>query len=56
VDLTGIQLRATDLDWTHGTGSEVLTGQAKHLLLVLCGRTLPAGLLTGQPATRFIRA
>lgn len=56
VDLTGIQLRAIDLDWTHGTGSEILTGQAQYLLLVLCGRTLPAGLVTGPPATRFIRA
>ncbi len=55
VDLTGIQLRATDLDWTYGTG-EPLTGKAQHLLLILCGRTLPAGHLTGPPATRFVRA
>ncbi|MGW1344659.1 maleylpyruvate isomerase family mycothiol-dependent enzyme [Kribbella sp. NPDC002412] len=52
VDLTGIQLRATDLDWTHGTG-EVLSGQAQDLLLVLCGRTLPSHHLTGRPAARF---
>ncbi|TCO18629.1 uncharacterized protein (TIGR03083 family) [Kribbella steppae] len=54
VDLTGIQLRATDLDWTHGTG-EVLSGKAQDLLLVLCGRILPAGHLTGDPATRFTK-
>jgi uncharacterized protein (TIGR03083 family) len=54
VDLTGIQLRATDLDWTYGTG-EPLTGKAQDLLLVLCGRTLPAGHLTGRPADRFTR-
>jgi uncharacterized protein (TIGR03083 family) len=54
VDLTGIQLRATDLDWTYGTG-DVLTGKAQDLLLVLCGRTLPPGHLTGSPATRFTR-
>lgn len=53
VDLTNIQLRATDLDWTHGTGSEVLTGLAQDLLLVLCGRTLPTGHLTGPLAPRF---
>jgi uncharacterized protein (TIGR03083 family) len=54
VDLTGIQLRATDLDWTHGTG-EVLSGKAQDLLLVLCGRTLPTNHLTGTPAGRFTK-
>jgi uncharacterized protein (TIGR03083 family) len=43
VDLTGIQLRATDLDWTYGTGDQVMTGTAQDLLLVLCNRTLPPG-------------
>ena len=52
VDLTNIQLRATDLDWTHGTG-DPLTGTAQDLLLVLCGRTLPADHLTGVPSQRF---
>ncbi|WP_433160561.1 maleylpyruvate isomerase family mycothiol-dependent enzyme [Kribbella sp. CA-247076] len=54
VDLTGIQLRATDLDWSHGTG-EVLSGKAQDLLLVLCGRTLPVDHLTGKSADRFTR-
>jgi uncharacterized protein (TIGR03083 family) len=53
VDLSGIQLRATDLDWSHGTGDEILTGPAQDLLLVLCGRTLPPGHLTGPAAPRF---
>ena len=52
VDLTGIRLEATDLDWTYGTGSP-LTGTAQDLLLVLCGRTLPPGHLTGATADRF---
>ena len=52
VDLTGIQLQATDLDWTHGTG-EPLTGTAQDLLLILCGRTLPPDHLTGAGAARF---
>ncbi|TCO44595.1 uncharacterized protein (TIGR03083 family) [Kribbella antiqua] len=52
VDLSGVQLRATDLDWTHGTGTP-LTGSAQDLLLVLCGRTLPAGHLSGPAAARF---
>jgi uncharacterized protein (TIGR03083 family) len=55
VDLTGIQLRATDLDWTHGTGTP-LSGTAQDLLLVLCGRALPPGHLSGAPAARFTTA
>ncbi|WP_066367656.1 maleylpyruvate isomerase family mycothiol-dependent enzyme [Herbidospora mongoliensis] len=51
-DLTGVQLRATDLDWTHGTGSPV-TGRAQDLLLVICGRRLPPGHLEGAAADRF---
>ncbi|MGW7684368.1 maleylpyruvate isomerase family mycothiol-dependent enzyme [Kribbella sp. NPDC054772] len=39
VDLTGIQLQATDLDWTYGTGTP-LKRPAQELLLHLCGRTI----------------
>ena len=52
VDLDGIELRAQDMDWTLGSGTP-LTGAAAALLLVLCGRTLPAGRLAGQPGARF---
>jgi uncharacterized protein (TIGR03083 family) len=41
-DLTGIQLRADDLDWTYGTGRPV-SAPAQDLLLAICGRDLPAG-------------
>jgi len=44
-DLDGIQLRATDIDWTYGTGTPVL-GRAQDLLLYVCGRDLPAGRVT----------
>ncbi len=54
VDLTGVALRATDLDWSHGTGTP-LRGLAQDLLLVLCGRRLPPGRLQGEAATRFSR-
>ncbi|WP_427890519.1 maleylpyruvate isomerase family mycothiol-dependent enzyme [Kribbella sp. GL6] len=37
VDLTGVQLQATDLDWAHGAG-EPRTGTAQDLLLLLSGR------------------
>jgi uncharacterized protein (TIGR03083 family) len=52
VDLTGIALRATDLDWSLGTGP-VLSGEAQDLALVLCGRRLPAGRLSGDAAAQF---
>lgn len=55
VDLDGIRLRATDLDWSYGSGTE-LRGPAQDLLLVLCGRTLPAGHLAGESAERFAPA
>ncbi|GIG88630.1 maleylpyruvate isomerase family mycothiol-dependent enzyme [Plantactinospora endophytica] len=52
VDLTGVALHATDLDWQYGTGSP-LRGLAQDLLLVLCGRRLPPGRLDGEAAARF---
>jgi uncharacterized protein (TIGR03083 family) len=54
-DLTGVRLEATDLDWTYGTGTP-LRGPAQDLLLVICGRHLPAGRLTGEGASRFSAA
>lgn len=51
-DLTGVCLRADDLDWSYGTGTPV-TGLAQDLLLVLCNRRLPAGRLRGEPSVRF---
>jgi uncharacterized protein (TIGR03083 family) len=53
-DLEGVALRATDLDWTYGTGTPI-RGLAQDLLLVLCGRRLPPNRLEGEPATRFSR-
>jgi len=52
VDLTDVQLRATDLTWTYGTGTP-LTGTAQDLLLVLSGRSLPPNHLSGRDADRF---
>ncbi|MEU2182959.1 maleylpyruvate isomerase family mycothiol-dependent enzyme [Streptomyces thermolilacinus] len=51
-DLHGVQLRATDMDWTFGTGAP-LSGTAQDLLLVAYGRGLPPGHLTGPQANRF---
>jgi uncharacterized protein (TIGR03083 family) len=52
VDLAGVALQADDLDWRLGEG-EPLRGPARHLLMVLCGRDLPPGLLSGPAAARF---
>ncbi|MEV0247819.1 maleylpyruvate isomerase family mycothiol-dependent enzyme [Nocardia sp. NPDC050712] len=51
-DLDGLELRADDMDWTFGSGTP-LTGHAQDLLLVQCGRKLPAGHLRGAAADRF---
>jgi uncharacterized protein (TIGR03083 family) len=51
-DLTGVELRADDLDWSSGRGA-ALVGPAQALALVACGRLLPAGRLSGEPAPRF---
>jgi uncharacterized protein (TIGR03083 family) len=52
VDLTGLQLRADDLDWSYGAGDPVC-GAAQDLLLAVCGRRLPPGRLRGSAAERF---
>lgn len=54
VDLDGVALEATDLDWRSGTGTPV-RGLAQDLLLVVCGRRLPPGHLVGDGAARFTR-
>jgi uncharacterized protein (TIGR03083 family) len=51
-DLDGIELRAEDCDWRFGSGSP-LRGTAQDLLLVYCGRKLPAGRLQGEFAHKF---
>ena len=55
VDLSGVALRADDLDWSCGSGAEV-TGPAQALALVACGRLLPPGRLGGAAADRFTSA
>jgi uncharacterized protein (TIGR03083 family) len=51
-DLDGVRLEATDLDFRWGAGAP-LRGAAADLLLVICGRRVPADLLEGTQATRF---
>ncbi|ARX81850.1 maleylpyruvate isomerase family mycothiol-dependent enzyme [Streptomyces alboflavus] len=51
-DLTGLELRADDTDWSFGSGAP-LSGAAQDLLLVAYGRRVPAGRLRGERAERF---
>ena len=53
--LDGIELHAEDIDWSYGTGPPVI-GTAQNLALILCGRTLAAGQLRGEPSPRFTHA
>ena len=55
VDLDGVRLWATDIDWSYGSG-EPLSGRAQDLLLLLCGRRVPTGRLEGAAAPRFTTA
>jgi len=50
VDLSGMELRASDTGWTFGSGAPV-TGTAQDLALFLCGRKLPPGRLAGVPVS-----
>ena len=51
-DLSGVELRADDLEWSSGEGA-LVAGPAQALVLVACGRLLPAGRLRGQGSSRF---
>ncbi|MEZ0352821.1 maleylpyruvate isomerase family mycothiol-dependent enzyme [Mycobacterium sp. pR1184] len=44
--IRGLQLRATDVDWTHGTGPEV-TGPGEALLMAMTGRRTALADLSG---------
>ena len=46
--IEGRSLQATDLDWSYGSGP-ALRGRAEDLALMLCGRTVPAGRIEGDP-------
>ena len=44
--IRGLRLRATDVDWTHGTGPEVI-GPGEALLMAMSGRRVVINELTG---------
>ena len=55
VDLSDVELRADDLEWSSGAGP-VVTGTAQVLALLACGRLLPPERLGGEAAPRFSRS
>ena len=52
--VAGITLRATDTDWSHGSGP-VVSGPARALMLVTTGRTAALDELTG-PGVEILRS
>jgi uncharacterized protein (TIGR03083 family) len=52
VDLDGIELLATDLDWASGSGAQA-TGPSRDLLLLLARRSLPHDAVSGPGAQRL---
>jgi uncharacterized protein (TIGR03083 family) len=50
--LDGIELRASDLDWSSGTGAPV-TGDSRDLLLLVARRAIPGDLFSG-PGVRLL--
>ncbi len=55
LDLSDVELRADDLEWSSGSGS-LVTGPAQALAVAACGRLLPPGRLHGEAAPRFSRS
>jgi uncharacterized protein (TIGR03083 family) len=52
--IEGVTLRATDLDWTHGSGPEA-TGAAIALVMAMCGRKAALDDLSG-PGVEVLRS
>ncbi len=52
VDLDGIELRASDVDWSWGSGAQA-AGPGRDLLLLLARRSLPHDAVTGPGAQRL---
>ena len=51
-ETSGVELRAIDLDWSHGSGAPLL-GRAQDLALLLTGRRVPEGAFSGEGQRAF---
>jgi hypothetical protein len=45
--IAGLELRATDMDWSHGHGPEV-TGPGEALVMMMAGRSVARNDLSGE--------
>jgi uncharacterized protein (TIGR03083 family) len=52
--IRGLRLQATDVDWTHGSGPEVI-GPGEALLMAMSGRRVAIDELTGAGQTTLAR-
>jgi uncharacterized protein (TIGR03083 family) len=50
--IKGLQLRAADVDWTHGSGAEV-SGPIEALIMAMAGRSVAFADLSGDGLARF---
>lgn len=50
--LTGLELAATDLDWSTGSGAR-LAGRGRDLVMLLAGRSVPRNLFSGEGAAQI---
>lgn len=48
IEVDGLALEATDLDWRHGDGGRAVRAPATHLAVLLSGRRTGAGSLRGE--------
>jgi uncharacterized protein (TIGR03083 family) len=53
--LTGLEVSATDLAWSTGSGAS-LAGRARDLLMLLAGRDVPRNLFSGEGAAQIMTA
>jgi uncharacterized protein (TIGR03083 family) len=49
----GLRFEATDLNWAHGDGDAVVRGQTEALMLVILGRAVALGDLSGTGVTQL---
>jgi hypothetical protein len=47
VDVSGLALRASDVEWARGDGAPVV-GRAEHLIVLLTGRPIPTDVFSGD--------
>lgn len=55
IDLDQVELRATDMDWSRGSGP-LVSGPGQVLALIACGRRVPTSRLEGDGTSPYVLA